>query len=189
MTTSGWQKRLKTIRRGKDKYFRDNPQSPIPTPDRESFKGLDYYPLDPDYRFELELHEHDEKVTARLEATHGGERTVLRRGEFRFSIGGAECTLQAYQTDSREEGLFVPFGDATSSVETSDKGRYIDLKPEIHRTTEGKWILDFNEAYNPWCEYSDGFVCPFAPPENWLDVPVRAGEKSYAKSYAKTYAK
>jgi uncharacterized protein (DUF1684 family) len=98
-------------------------------------------------------------------------------GEFRFRIGQKECALQAYRTDPRKERLFVPFRDGTSGTETYGNGRYLDLEPEIHHIGEGKWILDFNEAYNPWCEYSEDFVCPYAPPENWLTTPIRSGEK------------
>ena len=36
--------------------------------------------------------------------------------------------------------------------------------------------LDFNYAYNPSCAFSHDYVCPLAPRENWLDVPIRAGE-------------
>ena len=40
-------------------------------------------------------------------------------------------------------------------------------------------MLDFNEAYNPTCAYSDRYECPLPPMENWLDVAVEAGEKRY----------
>ena len=181
MKTSRWAERLEMKRRGKDRSFRENPQSPIGFRERGKFEGLNYYPLDSEYRFELTLHEHAEKRTVRVEATHGGQRDFFRWGEFRFTIGDEECTLQAYKSDPREERFFVPFKDAMSGVETSDIGRYLDLEPEIHRTSEGVWILDFNEAYNPWCEYSDEYTCPFTPAENWLGLSVRAGEKSYSK--------
>ena len=74
----------------------------------------------------------------------------------------------------------MPFRDATSGKESYGAGRYLDLEAETDRTADGLWILDFNEAYNPWCAYSKNYVCPFTPPENWLTVPVRAGEKQYA---------
>ncbi|MGD8868925.1 MAG: DUF1684 domain-containing protein [Gemmatimonadales bacterium] len=180
MIMSRWKKRLEMIRRGKDKYFRGSPQSPLTAEEREGFKGLVYYPIDPGYRFELELDEYDEKTPVRLEATHGEQRVVLRVGKFQFDIRNQECTLHAYQVDPDQQRLFVPFTDTTSGVDTHDKGRYLDLEPEIHRTIAGKWILDFNEAYNPWCEYAEDFSCLIAPPENRLNVPVRAGEKSYA---------
>ena len=89
--------------------------------------------------------------------------------------------LQAYRSDAEEEQLFIPFKDATSGQETYGAGRYLDLNAARNRTTDGKWILDLNGAYNPWCVYSEDYTCPFVPQENWLAVPVRAGEKSYSK--------
>jgi uncharacterized protein (DUF1684 family) len=35
------------------------------------------------------------------------------------------------------------------------------------------------EAYNPWCVYSEAHTCPFVPIENWLEVPILAGEENY----------
>jgi uncharacterized protein (DUF1684 family) len=78
-----------------------------------------------------------------------------------------------------EEGLFIPFKDATSGKETYGAGRYLDLDHQRDRTPAGKWILDRNRAYNPWCAYSVNYVCPFVPPENWPKAPVYAGEKNY----------
>jgi len=178
---SRWTERMEMKRKGKDRFFRDNPQSPIPFREREKFERLNYHPLDSEYRFELILHEHAEKRTVRVEATHSGQRDFLRWGEFRFKIGDEECTLQAYKSNPREERLFIPFKDATSGSETGDIGRYLDLEPEIHLTSEGRWVLDFNEAYNPWCEYSENYTCPFTPPENRVGPPVRAGEMDYSR--------
>jgi len=42
--------------------------------------------------------------------------------------------------------------------------------------------IDFNLAYNPFCAYNDGYSCPLPPGENWLQVPIRAGEKDYKRS-------
>lgn len=37
--------------------------------------------------------------------------------------------------------------------------------------------VDFNVACNPyWAAYNDTFSCPLPPPENWLPVPIGAGE-------------
>ena len=38
-------------------------------------------------------------------------------------------------------------------------------------------ILDFNYAYNPSCAYDPRWSCPLAPAANWLQVPIRAGER------------
>lgn len=175
-----WKTDLEAARRFKDEFFGSgHPQSPIPPEGLEEFKGLDYYPPDPAYRFELDLHEHDEKKRIAVQDTKGGQRELIRWGEFRFEINGAACTLQAYKSDPEEERLFVPFRDGTSGEETDGAGRYLDLEPERHEIAEGKFVLDLNVAYNPWCAYSEAYVCPFVPPENWLEVPVRVGEKKY----------
>ena len=154
-------------------------QSPIPLEERVKFRGLEYYPPNADYRFELELHEHSDKKLLQIEDTSGNIRDFLRWAEFRFKVGAEECTLQAYKRDPREERLFIPFKDTTSGKETYGAGRYIDLEYERDHTPNGKWILDFNKAYNPWCAYSKNYVCPFVPLENWLKSAIRAGEKSY----------
>jgi uncharacterized protein (DUF1684 family) len=174
---SDWKERLEKEREEKDKFFAVHWQSPIPPEERAKFKGLNYYPPNADYRFELELHEHQDKKRLQIEDTGGNIRDFLRWGEFRFKIGDEEYTLQAYKSDPQEELLFIPFKDATSGKETYGAGRYIDREYKRDCTPEGRWILDFNKAYNPWCAYSKNYVCPFVPPENWLKVAIRAGEK------------
>jgi uncharacterized protein (DUF1684 family) len=179
MEISEWKKRIVMEREQKDMFFSIHPQSPIPFEERKKFEGLDYYPPDSDCRFELKLHEHSEKKRIKMSYTGGEEQEFLRWGEFRFKIGDQEQVLQAYKGISEEERLLVLFRDATSGKETYGAGRYLDLEPKKHRTAELKWILDFNKAYNPWCAYSERYTCPFVPPENWLEVPIRAGEKNY----------
>ena len=179
MSLPDWEANLEKARKTKDAFFAQDWQSPIPPQERFQFKGLQHYPPDPSCRFELKLHEHPEKGMVRMAYTKGNEQDFVRWGEFRFKIGGKEQALQAYKSSREEEMLFVPFKDTTSGKETYGAGRYLDLEPERDRTADGKWILDFNQAYNPWCVYSEAYTCPFVPAENWLEVPIQAGEKSY----------
>ncbi len=174
-----WKAQLERERREKDRFFAGHRQSPIPPEERAEFRELDYYPPDPDCRFEIKLHEHKDKKRVRMAYTRGEERDFVRWGEFRFSIGGEQCVLQVYRSDAEEEQLFIPFRDATSGQETYGAGRYLDLDSARNRTADGKWILDLNRAYNPWCVYSEDYTCPFVPPENWLKVSIYAGEKNY----------
>jgi uncharacterized protein (DUF1684 family) len=58
-------------------------------------------------------------------------------------------------------------------METYPAGRY--LEPE--GLPNGKFLIDFNMAYNPYCAYNDAWSCPLTPFENRLKVPIRAGEK------------
>jgi len=179
MDVSEWTERLEMEREQKDRFFASHPQSPIPIESRPDFETLDYFPPDPGYRFELPLHQHDNMETITVEDTAGNMREMVRWGEFRFTIEGKQCRLQAYRTDPSETRLFIPFRDATSGRETYGAGRYLDLEAEQHLTGDGDWVVDLNRAYNPWCAYSEHYVCPFVPPENRLQVPIRVGEKSH----------
>jgi uncharacterized protein (DUF1684 family) len=40
-------------------------------------------------------------------------------------------------------------------------------------------ILDFNKAFNFACAYNETIPCPVTPQDNWLDFPIKAGEKKY----------
>ena len=179
MNVDAWREQVESERREKDAFFASHPQSPIPLEDRRRFSGLAYYPPDPAYRFELPLHELADKDLHEVQDTGGNVRELFRWGEFRFEVDGRPCSLVAYRSDPAEGRLFVPFRDATSGADTYGAGRYLDLAPGRHLADGGRWTLDFNEAYNPWCAYSDGYVCPFVPRENWLGVAIRAGEKNH----------
>jgi uncharacterized protein (DUF1684 family) len=143
MEISQWKTKLERARASKDDFFAQQWQSPIPPQDKPRFKGLEYYPPDPSYRFELELNEHPEKQSVRMAYTKGNEQDFLRWGEFRFKIGGKKQALQAYKSSHQEERLFIPFKDATSGKETYGAGRYIDLsqRETALRTGNGFWIL------------------------------------------------
>lgn len=78
-------------------------------------------------------------------------------------------------------GLFLPFRDATNGAETYGGGRYLidsskgaDLGGDPIR---GTVIVDFNFAYQPSCAFDPRWSCPLSPPENRLDLEVRAGER------------
>jgi len=90
----------------------------------------------------------------------------------RFDVGGERASLAAF---SQGDGLFIPFRDSTSGSETYGAGRYVEAEP----LGDGRFELDFNRAYNPYCAYNDAWRCPLPPRENWLTVPIRAGELSF----------
>jgi uncharacterized protein (DUF1684 family) len=171
---------LRRQRERKEEYFGTHDHSPIP-PDAqgESFPGLDFFEPDPEYRFVLQLFEHDDPESITVETSADGQQEYLRWGEFRFELDGEQHTLQVYRSDRDDERLWVPFRDETSGDETYGAGRYLDLEPDSHRTDDGRWVLDFNLAYNPTCAYSEAYECPLVPADNWLDARIEAGEKAY----------
>jgi len=106
---------------------------------------------------------------------------MIRYGTFEFEIDGAPLRLSAYKSvpaaahHHESESLFVPFHDVTSGKETYGAARYLDIEEQ----PGDEYVVDFNVAYNPYCAYSEDYVCPFPPRENWLAVPIRAGEKNF----------
>ena len=166
-------------RKEKDHWFRESHESPIPHELRHGSQGLAYYPVDPDLRFRVKLSLYPTQEVLRFPTSKGTGQDYFRHGYFEFPVEGRTVQLNVYKpvhSHSGREFLFLPFRDATSNKETYGAGRYIDLEPEA----SGMYDLDFNRAYNPYCAYSDDYVCPLPPPENWLPVAIRAGEKAWA---------
>jgi uncharacterized protein (DUF1684 family) len=98
-----------------------------------------------------------------------------RIGRVRLPVG----ELEVYWIEVYGGGVFVPFRDATSGSESYGAGRYLlDTIKGADLGGEGdRLILDFNYAYNPSCAYDPRWSCPLAPAANWLQVPIRAGER------------
>ena len=163
----------------KDFTMRNSEGSPF-AHDIYSYKGLEYFP--PDEKF---------KVVARYQPYTGIEKVSLptsdnltreyyKYGYAEFELGGVNNKLLIFQpvTENMDAGgLFLGFGDATSANETYGAGRYLDIKHNGGKTI----TLDFNLAYNPYCAYSDAYSCPIPPRENFLSIPVYAGEKDYKR--------
>jgi uncharacterized protein (DUF1684 family) len=177
------------FRRGRDELFKTHPQSPIEPEERASFSGLRYFPYDPAYRVLAKLEDGD---GAELLIDTGGEDGAVRyrrAGQLVFELGSQSCRLTALSLVQYAGGLFVPFRDATSGHETYGGGRYLfdtakDTDGLVLEVTPGSLevVIDFNYAYNASCAYSPQWACPLAPPENFLKVPIRAGELVYKAS-------
>jgi hypothetical protein len=174
--TDDWRAALVDRRAEKDAYLADHPHSPLPADEREGFEGLDYYDPDPDYRYVLDLETADDPERVVVETTADGEREYVAAGRFRFDLDGAERTLVAYRRPDGDANLWLPFRDTTSGDTTYGAGRYLDLDAAADRE-DGRWVVDFNGAYSPFCAYSDAYECPLVPPTNWLETRVEAGER------------
>ncbi len=175
----------------RERLFREHPQSPVPIADREAFRAR-HFEFDRGLRFELPV------IPAGHHSAPGGDSTgpglvlelPVSAGEpmsfsrigwldVPFSAGGRRLAL--YWMAGYAGGLFMPFRDATNGTETYGAGRYIldgaksaDLGGDAASNT---LILDFNFAFQPSCAFDPRWACPLAPPENRLDLPIRAGER------------
>lgn len=163
---------LQTFREQKDDFFATYPESPLTHEQRHHFAGLDYFPESEDLRFLVELEEFPEKERIMMQTSTGDVQPYLRYGRFKFTVDGYEAELTVYYDD---HGFFLPFSDALAGEETYPAGRY--LEPD--RLPDGKLLIDFNLAYNPYCAYNELYSCPLPPAENRLAIPIRAGEKIF----------
>ena len=161
---------LQVFRIEKDSFFANHPQSPLTREQKKSFQGLEYFPETPELRFEIAVQPIQERSEIEMQTSTGDVQTHIRYGKIRFPVEGQEVELTIYAS---EDGFFLPFVDSLSGTETYPAGRY--LEPEV--LPDGKFLVDFNLAYNPYCAYNDQWSCPLTPFENRLKVPIRAGEK------------
>ena len=171
-----WGRALTRFRAEKDEFFRTSEGSPLPHGGGAGFSGLRYYDPNPSFRFEARLQRYSNPASVMMTTSKGTRQLFNRVGYFEVAIEGETVRVQAYQSAEREDpSIFVPFRDATSGQESYGASRYLDLEVEH----DDNYALDFNYAYNPYCAYSDDYVCPLPPQENWLQVPITAGERKY----------
>jgi len=149
-----------------------DPQSPR----YQSYHGIDYYPVDLAWRYVLPLTRNASQDTAIIISTRGFQRRAVRVGWFDFMVGTTACRLEAdrlLEPGVGENDIAVFFRDQTTGKDTYAVGRYIDPVA----LGDGRYLLDFNLAYNPACAYSEHYNCPIPPRKNRLAVAVAAGEK------------
>jgi len=160
-------------RKQKDQFFQFDPHSPLSVEQKHTFTGLNYYPENPDLRFDVTLEPFEDRPVVQMQTSTGELREYIKYGQFHFEVEGQPATLTVYTSDAGD--TFVPFTDATSARETYGAGRYLELES----LGGNRFRVDFNLAYNPWCAYSPDYSCPIPLPENRLEVPIRAGEKNF----------
>jgi uncharacterized protein (DUF1684 family) len=155
------------------------PGSPFAGDSTNSFKGLNYFPINEHYKINARLTPIPNKKTVLLPTSDGEEKSYLEYAYAEFELEGVQnklLILEITEMGPYRGTLFLAFADETSANETYGAGRYLDIK----KTPGSQSVnLDFNQAYNPYCAYNDNYSCPFPPRENILKVAIKAGEKSY----------
>ena len=165
---------LQEFRDAKDEFFAHSSDSPLDHQRRHEFDGLEYFPPNPSLVFDLPVEPGDgSEVT--VATSDGAERVYRRIGRVTFDVNGEPARLTLYSTG--HSGYFLPFRDSTSGSESYGAGRYLDIEPN----DDGTVTVDFNYAYNPTCAYDEAYSCPLPPAENWLRVPIEAGERDFRK--------
>lgn len=164
-----------------NKSYADSLKSPLMKDDLKQFKGLDFYPIDEKYIVEAIFIRTKKEKSFKMKTTTSRTPIYKKYGELHFSIDGKELKLNVYQNvdlkkkPGYDDYLFLPFSDLTCGKDSYIGGRYIDMRiPKSEKV-----IVDFNQAYNPYCAYNYEYSCPIVPLENDLDIEINAGVKKF----------
>ncbi len=171
---------VQAARQAKLDRMADDPSAPLKS---EDIKHIHYYPVDSAYRVSARVALLHGERPFRMPTSDGTSKEYVRYAKVRFSIQGETVELTLYRSldlftnPLYRDHLFLPFTDLTNGNETYGGGRYIDLS--LADIQNGRVVIDFNSAYNPYCAYSSGYRCPVPPAENDLPVAITAGEQKY----------
>ena len=172
----------------REALFRDHGQSPLPSDQRAAFRSR-HWGYDARLAFQIAVIPEPPVTTdspgqaPALSLPNSGPDTLSFRriGSVRIPFADGPRNLSLFWMAGYSGGLFLPFRDATNGTETYGAGRYLidsaksaDLGGDPVRDT---LVCDFNFSFQPSCAFDPRWACPLAPPENRLDIPVRAGER------------
>jgi len=157
--------------------FYKNPQTSPLRKDADSFTEHEFFAPNLNFRVEAKVTRLQNEPFFKM-PTSGTMTPEYRKFAYLdFEIKGKAYRLTVLQNKKNMSSpiyrnhLFLPFQDHTNGEQTYGGGRYIDLRiPQ-----EDTMILDFNQAYHPYCAYTDGYNCPIPPLENRLNLTIEAG--------------
>jgi uncharacterized protein (DUF1684 family) len=139
------------------------------------FKGIERFSVDAKWLIKAKVIPQNQNPLMIMNVL--GQNTAQKHGgQLEFDIEGKTYRLDAI--DEGGEKLFVTFADATSGETTYESGRFLYIdKPNAN----GYTYIDFNNAYNPPCAFTEFATCPLPPPQNRLNISIPAGEKKYGQ--------
>ncbi|RED92817.1 DUF1684 domain-containing protein [Marinoscillum furvescens] len=159
------------------RYLKTSESSPFQQYDLD-FYPLEFFQIDPAYRVRANLERIQSPSRISIPSSDGSSAPYSKFAYAHFTLDGQKLKLLILKPagfGAVPNTYFTAFADATSGETTYGGGRYLDL--DIGKSDN--IIIDFNNAYNPYCAYTSEYACPLPPPENLLPVAVAAGEKDY----------
>ena len=163
----------------KNQFMRDDPASPFNARTKVEFKPLKYFDVNPNFVFQSTLTENEVKDTVVIFGTKGEERNVVRFGFLQFVFENKTYKLNVYEATAKtgEKHHSIWFTDKTTAEETYGVGRYLNF--ELNPEKNFVYTIDFNLAFNPYCAYSKDYSCAIPTREDYIDLKIRAGEKTF----------
>lgn len=139
---------------------------------RREFAGLKYYPANEELRVTAKFTPFDQPQRIAITSIVGDTERMVSPGILTFRLRGREYRLQPVEENGK---LFIMFRDQTSGRATYPAGRFLYAA----LPKDGVVTLDFNQAFNPPCAFTEFATCPLPPKQNRLTAAIEAGELTY----------
>jgi uncharacterized protein (DUF1684 family) len=159
--------------------YKNPATTPLDKKQLKDFKGVHFFPIDLKYAVHAYLERNPKRETIIMPTQSQVRIECIKYGEVSFEIDNKQYKLNVYQKvidiklQEHKDLLILIFGDATNGNETYKNGRGIDLK-----IPQGDSLfINFNEAYQPYSAYAEGYNCILPPIENKLPIRIEAGAK------------
>jgi len=146
-------------------------------PARKTFTGLEYFPISNEWRVDARYERYKPVKHLAIINVLGMTEQMESPGALIFVKDGQTWRLDAVRESPDDKQLMIMFNDATSGRDTYGAGRYLYVREPFF---DHAW-LDFNQAYNPPCAFTEFATCPLPPKQNRLQLAVTAGEKKYLR--------
>jgi uncharacterized protein (DUF1684 family) len=124
---------------------------------------------------EFVLEKAEKAETVELKMTDGTTEKLILFGVIKGEIGSFTVSMRLYQHEDGD--FFLPFKDKTAHTETYGGGRYVDIS--LNKLNDKTILVDFNQAYFPYCAYNPTFTCPVPPKANNIPTRIPAGERNF----------
>ena len=179
---TGYESEIKEFQYKLNLEFANKKTSPLTEEGLKTFSGLDFFKIDKKYRVIAKLELTPNSKIFQMKTTTTELQLYKKYAIAHFELDGKQLSLNLYESLELENNpeyknfLFLPFNDNSNGTLTYGGGRFIDLQIPADNSSI---IIDFNEAYNPYCAYSHRYSCPIPPAENSLPISILAGVKAY----------
>ncbi len=180
---SAYELEIKAFQDTLNAQYANPKESPLIKEDIPDFKGLDFYPINKKFRIEAKFTKVSDTTPFKMKTSTDRAPLYAKYGKVNFTLEGEEIELFVYQSikyraiEEYKNELSLPYKDLTSGKTSYGGGRYVDLTIPEGNTI----VIDFNKTYNPYCAYNHKYSCVIPPPENFIDVEIKAGTMKHGK--------
>lgn len=117
-----------------------------------------------------------QKVDFQMDMTDSSKVSAKLVGEATFEKDDQTFKVLIFE---EEASFLLPFRDLTCGKASYGGGRYVNIPKGDLRGN--KISIDFNKARNFYCAYTESYICPIPPKENFINIEVQVGEKNFIK--------